>query len=83
MQTGGIKGNVEGGRRWITRGEEGDGVGGGIRILGLHEDKGHGRFGPVSFEEDRQRAVKMAQQGVGCEGMLQFDKEGTKFWCPD
>ena len=67
LEAGGGECGVEGDRGRIAGLKESNGSGGGVGVFGLHEDEGHGRFGPVGFDKERKGAVIAAQKRVGEE----------------
>ena len=62
LESGGGEGCVECDGGGVTGDEERGCVLGGGGVFGLHENEGHGGFGPVSLEEDRKRAVEAVKR---------------------
>lgn len=65
LETGRLKGFVEGDRRWVVLGEHCRGGNGGGAVFGLHEDEGHAGFGPVGFDEGGEGAIVSSEEWVG------------------
>ena len=67
LQAGRGEGGVEGDRGGVAWLEKRGGGGSSVGVFGLHEDEGHGGFGPVGFDEEGKGAIVAAKERVGEE----------------
>ena len=67
LEAGGSESFIKSDGAGVATGEEGDGSGRCGRVFRLHEDEGHGGFGPIGLDKGGQSAVVTTKEGVGGE----------------
>ena len=82
LEAGRGEGSIESDRRRVAGLQQGYGSFSCVRVFRLHEDKRHGRFGPVGFNKRGEGAVVSAKEGVGDEGSFEVVEKAAEGGCP-